>query len=69
MAMHLFSVAQASRVVGRDPRTLRRWISEHPELCVKIGGRQWVRQSVLSRLLNGNESHEHQTERSPEGPA
>ncbi len=49
----LLTVAEAARVVGRDPRTVRRWVREEAVrgLGLEIGGRVFVRRSVLERLV------------------
>ena len=49
----LLTVAEAARIVGRDPRTIRRWVREEAvrRLGLESGGRVFVRRSVLERLV------------------
>ena len=47
----LLSVAGASRLLGRDPRTVRRWLTDHPAICVQLGDRVWVREEALAKLI------------------
>jgi hypothetical protein len=47
----LLPVALAARILGVDPRTLRRWCVAQPELAVSIGGRLRIRRVALERLL------------------
>ena len=49
----LLTPSQAARIIGRDPRTIRKWVltDAFPNLGVEIGGRVFVRGVVLERLL------------------
>ena len=61
----LVTPAEAARITGRDPRTIRRWVrgDSVPELGVEIDGRVFIRLTVLERLLGAPA----ETERTVEG--
>ena len=52
----LLTTGEAAKILGRERRTLARWIrrNEVPGLGLVIGGRVYVRRHVLEALLNGD---------------
>ncbi len=53
----LITVTAAARMIGRDPRTVARWVRQGavPRLGVEIAGRVYVRVPVLEALAYGVE--------------
>ena len=53
---NLITATEASKLVGRDPRTIARWVRRDaiPRLGVVIAGRVYIRRGVLEDLLNGD---------------
>ena len=53
----LITATAAARMIGRDPRTIARWVRQGavPRLGVEIAGRVYVRVPVLEALARGVE--------------
>ena len=51
--LRLLSAAEAGELLGKDPRTVTKWVrrSEVPGLGVEIAGRVYVRRAVLEKLI------------------
>ena len=51
----LLTVPAAARALGRDPRTIARWLAspEAEGLLVVLGGRRYVRRAALVDLIAG----------------
>lgn len=47
----LLSYATAGALVGRDARTIRRWVKEEKLRAVGFGRSRWIRESDLLRAL------------------
>ena len=62
----LLTPREAGELLGRDPRTIRKWVREVPELGFEIAGRIFVRRHVVERLLYGGLK---QTAPSPRKPS
>lgn len=52
----LLTCALAAKRLGRHPETVRRWIHQEsiPGFGAVIGGRPYVREAVLDKLLDGS---------------
>ena len=46
----LLTAVEVARILGRDPRTIIRWIKEDQDLGFKRGGRWYVYRSSLGDL-------------------
>ena len=51
----LLTVPAAARALGRDPRTIARWLRspEAEGLLVVLGGRRYVRRAALVEMIAG----------------
>ncbi|MCU0945812.1 MAG: helix-turn-helix domain-containing protein [Rubritepida sp.] len=47
----LLSYAEAAALVGRDARTIRRWVKLEKVRAVGFGRSRWIRESDLLRAL------------------
>lgn len=53
---NLITATEASKLVGRDPRTIASWVRRGavPRLGVEIAGKVYIRRQVLEALLRGD---------------
>ena len=51
----LLSYAEAGALVGRDTRTIRRWVMQRKIHAVGFGRSRWIRESDLLRALGLSE--------------
>ena len=53
--LELLTIPAAARALGRDPRTLARWLRsrEAQGVLVVLGGRRYVRRTALVELIAG----------------
>ncbi|WP_439598190.1 helix-turn-helix domain-containing protein [Falsiroseomonas sp.] len=47
----LLSYGEAAELVGRDPRTIRRWVTQGKLRAGGLGQSRWIRESDLMRAL------------------
>lgn len=47
----LLSYAEAAALVGRNPRSIRRWVEKEKVRAVGFGRSRWIRESDLLRAL------------------
>lgn len=51
----LLSYAEAAALVGRDERTIRRWVTKQKVRAGGLGRSRWIRESDLLRALGFTE--------------
>jgi excisionase family DNA binding protein len=52
----LVTLKEAARLLGRDPRTVTRWVNAGEVRAVRLGARRYIPMSEVDRVREGRQS-------------